>query len=160
FREVGGWEVGTAAFAADFVFRWSDLDTHSHVSDIRILDAMSETRVAMNPADSTIHRMQHAADLGYVWMVARQDVDYLAPVPHQLKPYQVRVGFAKLGRTSLTLVAVLEDKIENIPAGDVGKVYARCTTVLVCGDRNARPIPLPEDMRLGLKRWPAVPTSD
>ena len=48
----------------------------------------------------------------------------------------------------MTLVAEVTDP-------SAGTVHARARTVLVCGDRSGRPIPVPDELRHGLETWPA-----
>ena len=150
-RALGKWRPGPAAHAAPLVVRWTDLDAYGHVNNVRFFDFVAEARVHMSSdADQAGNRMTAAAEAGYLWMVVRQDMDYLAQVDHRLEPYETRVAVAGIGRTSMTLVAEVTDPL-------VGTVHARARTVLVCGDNTGRPIPVPDDLRHGLESWPAVP---
>jgi acyl-CoA thioester hydrolase len=129
FRSLGRWHVGEQAHTQPLVVRWSDLDPYGHVNNVRVFDFVAEARIRMNPAE---------------------DVDYLAQVNHRLEPYRVRSAIARLGRTSVTIVAQLEEPAD-------AQVLARTRTVLVCGDASGRPVPLPESMRAAAARWPAEP---
>ena len=150
-RPLGAWRPGEQAHVAPLTVRWTDLDAYGHVNNVRFFDFVAEARVHMSSeADPAGNRMSAAAEAGYLWMVVRQDVDYLAQLDHRLEPYQSRVAVADIGRTSMTLVAEVTD-----PAA--GTVHARARTVLVCGDRAGRPIPVPDDLRHGLETWPAEP---
>lgn len=150
-RPLDRWRPGERGHCAPLTVRWTDLDAYGHVNNVRFFDFVAEARVQMSSlADPTGDRMSAAAEAGYLWMVARQDVDYLAQLDHRLEPHQTRVAVADMGRTSMTLVAEVTDPI-------AGTVHARATTVLVCGDRTGRPIPVPEVLRRGLELWPAEP---
>ena len=150
-RPLGKWRPGERAHTAPLTVRWTDLDAYGHVNNVRFFDFVAEARVQMSSlADPTGDRMSAAAEAGYLWMVARQDVDYLAQLDHRLEPFETRVAVAEMGRTSMTLVAEVTDPF-------AGTVHARATTVLVCGDRTGRPIPVPEELRRGLELWPAEP---
>jgi acyl-CoA thioester hydrolase len=149
-RDLGRWQVGEQAHNFDFAVRWSDLDTYGHMNNVRILDAIAEARVAMNPADSTKHRMQEAVDNGTMYVIARQDVDYLSPVYHRLEPYRMRTAFAKVGNTSITLAAQLEDQFAD------HQVLARSRTVLVYAGTSGRPQPVPPEIASGIELWPAI----
>jgi len=149
-RPLGRWRPGPQAHTAPLTVRWTDLDAYAHVNNVRFFDFVAEARVQMSSeADSSGNRMTAATEAGYLWMVVRQDVDYLAQLDHRLEPYQTRVAVADIGRTSMTLVAEVTDP-------DAGTVHARARTVLVCGDRSGRPIPVPDELRHGLETWPAV----
>jgi acyl-CoA thioester hydrolase len=150
-RALGKWRPGEHAHTAPLTVRWTDLDAYGHVNNVRFFDFVAEARVQMSSeADPAGNRMSAAAEAGYLWMVVRQDVDYLAQLDHRLEPYQSRVAVADIGRTSMTLVAEVTDP-------SAGTVHARARTVLVCGDRSGRPIPVPDELRHGLQTWPAQP---
>ena len=57
---------------------------------------------------------------------------------------------ARTGRTSVTIVAQIEDPLDDA-------VLTRTRTVLVCGDATGRPVPLPTSMVAAAERWPADP---
>lgn len=149
---LGRWSVGERAHSSEFVVRWSDLDPYGHVNNVRVFDFVAEARIRMNPHDDGATRMQVAAEQGLLWMVARQDVDYLGQIAHRSAPYRVRSAIARVGRTSVTIVAQVEDQVD-------GAVLVRTRTVLVCGDATGRPVPLPPDMLASAELWPAEPAS-
>ena len=148
--DLGRWRVGEAAFEEDFHVRWSDLDPYDHVDNVRVFDMIAEGRIRMDATGSGRTRMQDAAERGLMWMVVRQDLDYLVPLTYRLEPYRVRTACAKVGRTSMTLAAQVVD-----PA--TGTVHARSLTVLVCSDASGRPVPVPPSVPALAARWPAVP---
>ena len=148
FRSLGRWHVGEAAHEHQFAVRWSDLDPYGHVNNVRVFDYLAEARIRMNPDSNSVTRMQAAAENRLLWMVARQDVDYLGQVNHRLEPYRVRSAVARVGRTSVTIVAQVEDPTDGMP-------LARARTVLVSGDTSGRPVPLPEAMHAAAAKWPA-----
>jgi acyl-CoA thioester hydrolase len=148
-RPLDRWRPGLAAYEAPLIVRWTDLDAYGHVNNVRFFDFVAEARVHMSSdADRSGNRMTAAAKAGLLWMVVRQDVDYLAQLDHRLKPYLTRVAVADIGRTSMTLVAEVTDPC-------AGTVFARARTVIVCGDRSGRPVPVPDELRHGLETWPA-----
>lgn len=151
FRSLGRWHVGESAHVHPFEVRWSDLDPYRHVNNVRVFDFVAEARIRMNPSERGTTRMQDAAASDLLWMVARQDVEYLNQITHRPAPYQVRSAIARVGRTSMTIVAQVED-----PTADL-RLLARTRTVLVCGDAAGRPVPVPESVAAGWRRWPAVP---
>lgn len=152
-RDLGRWTVGEEACVFDFTVRWADLDQYGHVNNVRVFDYVAEARNHLNPAGAELTRMQQATAEGTTWLVARQDVRYLDEIRHRIEPYRVRTAYAALGRTSMTLVAQVEDPL-------TGRVHARTITVLVHGDAQGRPIPVPAEAHQGLQRWPAAPRGE
>ena len=151
-RDLGRWQVGEAACEFDFGVRWADLDQYGHVNNVRVFDYVAEARNHLNPAGAGLTRMQQAVATGTTWLVARQDVHYLDELHHRLEPYRVRTAYAAVGRTSMTLVAEVTDPLTS-------KAHARTITVLVHGDAEGRPIPVPPEAHAGLELWPALSTS-
>lgn len=151
-RSLGAWQVGEAAHHHELFVRWSDLDSYGHVNNTRFFDYVAEARVHLNTdaLPNAIRTSLHG-EVEHVWMVVRQDMHYLTQMAHRLEPYRVRTAVAKLGRTSLTLVAQIEDPLD-------GTLLARALTVLVHADASGRPLPVPEEMRSVAERWPAVHT--
>ncbi len=147
-RSVGRWRVGPDAAEHRFTVRWSDQDAYRHVNNVRVFDYFAEARVRLTPEPGPDRMTQAAADQ-LTWMVARQDVDYLGQIVQRREEYLVRTAVAGLGRTSATLVAEVQDPTD-------GRVLARAHTVLVSGDLQGRPVPLPQVMHDSAAAWPAV----
>ncbi len=149
---LGDWTVGDAAHPYDFTVRWSDLDAYGHVNNVRVFDYIAEARVEMSPDQDGPHRMEAAAADGLMWMVARQDVDYLGQILLRPEPYQVRTAIGRIGRTSATTIAEIVDPLD-------GRTLVRAKTVVVSGDAQGRPVKIPELMRHAARLWPAVARS-
>lgn len=149
-RELGQWRVGVQAHEYPVTVRWSDLDSYGHVNNTTFYDYVAEARIALN-ADllpNSIRASMHD-EVEHAWMIARQDMTYVAQLNHRRLPYLVRTALGPTGRTSVTLAAEISD-----PAS--GEVFARSLTVLVHADGSGRPSPLPQEMREAARRWPAV----
>ena len=77
-RPLGRWRPGPVAYEAPLIVRWTDLDAYGHVNNVRFFDFVAEARVHMSSdADRSGNRMSAAEEVGQLWMVVRQDVDYL-----------------------------------------------------------------------------------
>jgi acyl-CoA thioester hydrolase len=113
--------------------RWSDLDSYGHVNNVKFYDYIQEARIAL--INETVHWPPET-----VWMVARQDVDYLAPLDFRTEPYQVRTLVTAIGTRSFTLAAEIRD-----PRSDT--VYAAGGTVVVGS------VPLSSAQREALAVW-------
>ncbi len=120
--------------------RWSDHDSYGHVNNAKMYDYLQQARIEVTTQwDPTMARAG-AGESPYFWLVARQDVDYVAQMSHRLKPYAVRTAPASLGTSSMTLASEVFNP-------DDGTVFARGRTVMVCADSDLRPTPLPGSVR-------------
>ncbi|HMR48306.1 MAG TPA: thioesterase family protein [Arachnia sp.] len=120
--------------------RWSDLDRYGHVNNAVVFDYLQQARIeATTRWDPGMARMG-AGDGGRMWLVAQQDVDYVAQIPHRVEPFVVLTAPVRLGRTSLVLAAEMIDP-------EAGVVFIRSRTALVSADADGRPVDLSDDTR-------------
>lgn len=113
--------------------RWSDLDSYRHVNNVKYYDYIQEARISL--MTSTIGWEPET-----VWMVVRQDLEYLKPIDFTTEPYEVATAVAAIGNRSFTLAAEIRH-----PAGRT--VFATARTVVVAQS------PLSADQRFALSRW-------
>lgn len=148
-RDVGDWRVGERAHEHQVFVRWSDLDSYGHVNNTLFFEYLGEARVALTTG-LLPNAIRSGMDAGgqSAWLVARQDLSYVAQLEHRLEPYRVRTAIGRVGRTSLTLAAVIDDPRD-------GTVHARATTVLVHSDPLGNPTPVPDAVRAAAGQWPA-----
>ena len=141
FRELTAPALDGRATAVPLFARWTDLDAYGHVNNAKVYDYLQQARVTATTAwDPTMARAG-AETSEHLWLVARQDVDYVAQIEHRLEPYATRIAPVRLGTSSVTLAAEIVD-------GD--SVLVRGRTVLVCADKDFRPVPLAEETRSAL----------
>lgn len=140
---LGRWRPGDAAHEYPFIARWSDLDSYGHVNNTRYFDYVAEARIAMTDA------LEAPTGPDRMWLVARQDMSFITQMEHRLEPYLVRTGVIRLGRTSVTHTAEIVDPVTDA-------VMARAETVVVHIGADGRPQPIPDAVRAGMGRWPAV----
>ncbi len=126
--------------ASPLVVRWSDLDAYGHVNNALVYDYVQQARITATTSwDPTMARAGTAGS-DRLWLVARQDVDYIAQLPHRIEPYEMRVAPVKLGGSSITLSTEFVDP-------ESGVLFARARTVLVSADLSGRPVDLGERTR-------------
>ena len=82
--------------------RWSDLDSYGHVNNVKYYDYVQEARISF--MSSTVGWEPEA-----VWMVVRQDLEYLKPIDFRTEPYEVGTAVAAIGNRSFTLAAEIRD---------------------------------------------------
>lgn len=125
--------VAEPAWHYPLAVRWSDLDSYGHVNNVKFYDYVQQARIAL--INTTVHWSPET-----VWMVARQDVQYRAPLDFRTEPYEVATWVSTIGNRSFTLGAEIRD-----PAA--GTRYATAGTVIVGS------VPLTTDQRDALSRW-------
>jgi acyl-CoA thioester hydrolase len=119
--------------------RWSDLDSYGHVNNVKYYDYVQEARISL--VTSTLGWQPED-----VWMVVRQDLEYLKPIDFRSQPYEVGTAVVALGSRSFTLAVEIRDPTSTT-------VFATARTVVVGVS------PLTEDQRSALHRWSMVTLS-
>lgn len=122
--------------------RWTDLDRYGHVNNMLVFEYLQQARIEVSPQWSPTLERPGAREAEYYWLVARQDVEYVAQIHHSFEPLVVTTALTRLGRTSLTSAAELHSA--------EGELVGRGRTVIVCTDSEFRPCELPD--RAGLER--------
>lgn len=123
--------------------RWTDLDSYGHVNNAKVYDYLQQARITATTQWDPSMARAGSKDSQYMWLIARQDVDYLAQMEHRLDPYEVRVAPSHLGSSSIVLASEVVD-----PA--TGTVHNRARTILVAADQNLQKTELPASLRASL----------
>ena len=130
--------------------RWGDLDAFNHVNNTSMLKLLEEARVRAfwtpEPGEEapTTAVLSTGVDQGVLTLIARQEIEYLAPVPYQRRPLDVEMWFGKLGGSSLDVCY----EVFNHPESAERVLYARSTAVIVMVDAiTGRPVRLSAEMR-------------
>ena len=129
--------------------RWSDVDRFNHVNNVRMLDFFQEGRIQMTTAaDPLAARVGSAgsSEGRSLWLVARQDVDYVAQMSFRRQPYPMYTAVTRIGNSSLTLAAEIIDP-------DTGQVISRAQHVMVRAGEDGRPRPIEDGMRASLSQF-------
>lgn len=124
----------------DLFPRWSDHDSYGHVNNAKMYDYLQQARIEVTAQWDPSMARAGAGESSYFWLVARQDVDYVAQMSHRLAPYAVRTAPARLGTSSMTLASEVFNP-------DDGMIFSRGRTVVVCAGPDLRPTPLPDSIR-------------
>ncbi len=135
------WTEGGHRFG--FTVRWSDLDSYGHANNVKYYDYVQEARIALMADTLGWSAAEEAAadPDADVWVVVRQDMDYLRPLDFRVAPYQVVTVVTAIGNRSVTLAAEIRDP-------DTAAVFAAARTVLV----GPRPLTEPQRFALGVHR--------
>lgn len=106
--------------------RWSDMDAYGHVNNVQFVRLLEDARVGMLVQwfPDGLRRL----DRGIV--VARHEIDYLAPLEYRPEPVAVDIWVSRIGGASYDLAYVIRD-----PEGvGPGRRYAVAETTLALFD--------------------------
>lgn len=142
--------------------RWGDLDAFNHVNNTSMLKLLEEARVRAfwKPGEGEqapeTAILESGIDQGVLTLIARQEIEYLAPVPYQRRPLEVQLWFGKLGGSSLEVCY----EVHNDPASTERILYARSTAVIVLVDAaSGRPVRISPEMREAWEPYVGEPIS-
>jgi acyl-CoA thioester hydrolase len=130
--------------------RWGDLDAFNHVNNTSMLKLLEEARVRAfwAPEDGEppypTAVVSSGIDTGVLTLIARQEIEYLRPVPYQRDPLDVQLWFGRLGGSSMEVCYEVFS-----PLGSSEQhLYARSSATVVLVDApTGRPIRLTQEMR-------------
>ncbi|UNK72331.1 thioesterase family protein [Microbacterium sp. H1-D42] len=130
--------------------RWGDLDAFNHVNNTSMLKLLEEARVRAfwkpNPDEQAPATavLPSGIEHGMLTLIARQEIEYVAPVPYQRGPLDVEMWFGKIGGSSVDVCYEVYNERDG--AGRV--LYARSTAVIVLVDAvTGRPMRIAPEMR-------------
>lgn len=134
-----GWSVSGGRLHIPIHLRWGDLDAFNHVNNTSMLKLLEEARVRafwlpqkgeVAPPTAVLESGAHSQVLT---LIARQEIEYLAPVPYQRHPLDIQVWFGRLGGSSVEVCYdVYSPRETAIDATQT--LYARATAVVVKAD--------------------------
>jgi acyl-CoA thioester hydrolase len=120
--------------------RWGDLDALGHVNNTSMLKLLEEARLrafwrpddGSEPAPTAVFDMSVLEGGGTrATLVARQEIEYLRPVPYGQQPLDVQLWIGHIGGSS---IEVFYDVFS--PVGDEQVLYARAAAVVVLVDTS------------------------
>ena len=119
--------------------RWSDLDAYGHVNNARMLSLLEEARIqafwashdtSEHAVGATTAVIDATSGSDTITLIARQEVEYLAPIPYQRQPLDIELWFGHMGGASLDVCYEVFS-----PAGvEPRALYTRATTTIVLVD--------------------------
>lgn len=125
--------------------RFRDLDAYGHVNNAAMLTLLEEARIAVFwstgglRVEGVYDADAPAADLSTastITLVARQEVEYLAPIPYLREPLDVQLWIGRLGGASFDVCY----EVHSPEGADAPMLYAKAaTTVVLVGVESGRP---------------------
>ena len=113
--------------------RWSDFDAYGHVNNAEMLRVLEEARMlafwrSEQPENDLPTAVLEAGPNPEVLsLIARQEVEYLAPIPYDRRPLDIELWIARLGGASLELGYEVYSPVGVEPR----MLYTRAATTLV-----------------------------
>jgi len=90
--------------------RWSDFDAYAHVNNAEMLRILEEARIqafwrpdeGSGPgADTAILDARPGAEV--ISLIARQEIEYLAPIPYMRAPLDIEMWIGRIGGASFAM---------------------------------------------------------
>ena len=145
--------------------RWSDLDAYGHVNNARMLSLLEEARIqAFWVSDDTSEHAVGASTAVLdatpgattITLIARQEVEYLAPIPYMRQPIDIEMWIGRIGGASAEICYELYS-----PAGVSPRIlYTRATTTIVMVTlATGRPTRISDELREAWSPYIGEPTT-
>ena len=112
-------------YRVDVPLRWSDMDAYGHVNNVQFLRLLEDARVI----GFAEWFGQGRSVLSEGILVARHEIEYLAPLLYRVPPIVVEMWATRIGGAGFDLAYEVRDG-----AGDDDVVHARAETTLVLYD--------------------------
>ncbi len=146
--------------------RWSDLDAYGHVNNARMLSLLEEARIQafwVNDDGSVGHAVGAATAVldatpgaTTVTLIARQEVEYLAPIPYQRLPLDIELWIGHMGGASLDVCYEVYSPLGAEPR----TLYTRASTTIVLVDAASdRPRRITDDERAAWEPYLEAPVA-
>ena len=129
--------------------RWSDFDAYAHVNNAEMLRLLEEARIqAFWRPDEGVGRDTAILDARpgaeTISLIARQEVEYLAPIPYMRAPIDIEMWIGRIGGASLEICYELYS-----PEGVTPRVLftKAATTLVMVTAATGRPTRIPAQLR-------------
>ncbi|WP_458352016.1 acyl-CoA thioesterase [Pacificispira sp. HM-600] len=138
--------------------RWGDLDAFNHVNNTSMLKLLEEARIRAfwrstgedaEDAPSTAV-LDSGIEHGVLSLIARQEIEYLRPVPYQRRPLDVQMWFGRIGGSSIEICYEVYSPLgADSDKHETQELYARSSAVLVMVNaESGRPQRLTDEQRV------------
>ena len=130
--------------------RWSDFDAYAHVNNAEMLRLLEEARIQAfwrpdeGVAGSATAVLDARPGAEMISLIARQEVEYLAPIPYMRAPIDIEMWVGRIGGASLEICYELYS-----PEGVTPRVLftKAATTLVMVTAATGRPQRIPDELR-------------
>jgi acyl-CoA thioester hydrolase len=113
--------------------RWSDFDAYAHVNNAEMLRLLEEARIqafwrpddGVEGAPTAVIDARPGAEM--ISLIARQEIEYLAPIPYMRAPLDIEMWIGRIGGASLEICYELYSPVGVAPR----TLFTRAATTLV-----------------------------
>lgn len=115
--------------------RWADLDGYGHVNNAALFSLLEDARVQVLWSSDEVEtgplaRVDGSPGAATWTVIAHQEAEYLAQIPHHRRPLQVDVWIGNLGGASVKVCY-------EVFSPDRDVLYARAATTVVMVDSDS-----------------------
>lgn len=131
--------------------RWSDFDAYAHVNNAEMLRLLEEARIQAfwrpdegagpGAATAVLDARPGATTIS---LIARQEIEYLAPIPYMRAPIDIEMWIGHLGGASLEICYELYSPTAVAPRVLFTKA---ATTLVMVTAATGRPQRMPDELR-------------
>ncbi len=139
--------------------RWSDFDAYQHVNNAELLRLLEEARIEAfwasdDESASATAVLDGRPGADTMTLIARQEVEYLLPIPYTRSPLEIELWIGHLGGASLKLCYEIYS-----PAGVEPRLkFAQAATTLVMvGSKTGRPERITDAQRVAWQPYVEAP---
>jgi acyl-CoA thioester hydrolase len=133
--------------------RWSDFDAYAHVNNAEMLRLLEEARIeafwrpdaGIDPADARPTAVIDARPgAETISLIARQEIEYRAPIPYQRSPITVELWIGRIGGASFEVCY----EVYSPDGVEPRTLYTVASTTLVLVDAaSGRPTRISDELR-------------
>jgi acyl-CoA thioester hydrolase len=143
--------------------RWSDFDAYAHVNNAEMLRLLEEARIqamwrpddgATESVPTAVMDVRPGSDT--LALIARQEIEYLAPIPYMRAPLDIEMWAGGLGGASIDVCYEIFSPIGVTPR--ILYTKAATTVVMVSAETN-RPTRVPTELRDAWKPYLGEPVA-
>lgn len=115
--------------------RWNDLDAYGHVNNAAMLTLLEESRISVFWGGDGFG-VEGLSDIAFglggdtITLIARQEVEYLAPIPYLREPVDIQLWIGRLGGASIEVCYEVCSPVGVDPV----VVFARAASTIVLVD--------------------------
>jgi acyl-CoA thioester hydrolase len=121
--------------------RWSDLDAYGHVNNAEMLRLLEEARIEAfwvsedtagdaRAAGATTAVLDGRPGADTLTLIARQEIEYLVPIPYLRQPLDIQLWLGRLGGASLEVCY----EVCSTPGEGPATVFTKAATTIVLVD--------------------------
>ena len=117
--------------------RWSDFDAYAHVNNAEMLRLLEEARIqafwrpdSPEPGGRATAVLDARPGARTISLIARQEIEYLAPIPYMRAPLDIELWIGRIGGASLEVCY----EVWSPAAVEPAVLYTKASTSIVLVD--------------------------